>query len=324
MIVSRTPLRVSLAGGGTDFPEFFRRDGGGCVVSTAIDKYLYVILKRRFDTRIRVNYSRTEIVDEVAAIQHDLVRESLRWTGIERAVEIATMADVPSEGSGLGSSSSLTVGLLSAMYAYQGVAVAPARLAHEAYVIEREVLGRPVGCQDAYIAAYGGLRFLQFCRDEAPVVTPIAADAGVVAALDERLLLFYTGLTRRADEILHEQEANIPRHIDLLAEMRDQARELQCLLAAGDVSNVGHLLDRGWNLKRQLGSRISSPWIDALYERALATGAEGGKVAGAGGGGFLLLSCPVERQAALRAALSALQELPFRCERGGSCLLVNL
>ena len=331
MIISQTPLRISFAGGGTDFADFYERHGGA-VISSAIDKYIYVIIKSRFDTKIRVGYTRTEMVDQVAQIEHDLVRECLRLTGINEGIEIATMADIPSEGSGLGSSSSVTVGLLHAMYAYKGELITAARLAEEACRIEIGILGKPIGKQDQYIAAFGGLRRFAFCKDGATDASALPMPEVGWLRLSESLMLFYTGLTRSADLILKEQKANISEQTSTLLSIKDQVAEVESCLLNHDMSQIGRILDAGWQLKKQLAGKISSDHIDELYERALTAGATGasvsgapigGKVAGAGGGGFLLLFCPPDRQGAVRAALSELKELPFHLENDGSKVIFN-
>ena len=322
MIITQTPLRISLAGGGTDLPDF-SREYGGCVVSTAIDKYIYVIVKARFDRKIRVGYSRTEMVDDVAGVQHELVREALRMTGVSGGVEIATMADIPSEGSGLGSSSSVTVGVLHALYTYRGDIVPPQRLAEEACRIEIEVLGKPIGTQDQYIAAFGGFRFLEFGCDGGVRVQSLALSDEKRRALDTCLLLFYTGRTRDANAILSRQRSNIAAKVDTLQAMAQQAQELRADLENGHCWRVAEVLHENWCHKRTLAEGISNGELDDLYGRACAAGAAGGKVAGAGGGGFLLLYCPPGEQEHLREALSDHVELPFHFEGHGTRVLLN-
>lgn len=322
MIITQTPLRLSFAGGGTDFRDYYRV-GGGCVLSTAIDKYIYVIIKERFDEKIRIGYTRTEMADSVDQIEHELARESLRRVGVTGGVEISTMADIPSEGSGLGSSSSVTVGLLHALYAYRGELVTPERLAREACEIEIDVLGKPIGKQDQYIAAYGGLRRIAFNADESVTVTSVELPDEPKRRFSESLLLFYTGVTRKADGILSQQKENIAAKAATLDRMKAQTDEIFSALMDGKPNKVGDILDEGWRNKRQLAERITNTEIDAMYEKALAAGAGGGKIAGAGGGGFLLLYCPVETQSAVRAALYELKELPFALERDGTKVIFN-
>jgi D-glycero-alpha-D-manno-heptose-7-phosphate kinase len=324
MIITQTPLRVSFAGGGTDFAAFYERDEG-CVISSAIDKYIYVIIKERFDRKIRIGYSRTEMVDHLDEIEHELVRECLRRTGVGSGIEIATMADIPSEGSGLGSSSSVTVGLLNAMYAYKGELRTAEDLAREACEIEIEILGKPIGKQDQYIAGFGGLRLFHFRPDGSVRVDTLEMDEAKRRRVSESLMLFFTGMTRSANEILCEQRHNIPGRFEILRKMKEQALDVRdCLSNGANLNRLGRLLDKGWELKRQLASRISNYTIDDIYEIAIDNGAIGGKISGAGGGGFLLLCCPPDRQHQVRAALSNLKELPFSLERDGTKVIFNV
>ena len=325
MIITQTPLRISFAGGGTDFEGFYR-DGGGCVVSTAIDKYIYVIIKERFDDKIRVGYSRTEMVDSVDDIEHELVRECLRKTGIRSGVEISTMADIPSEGSGLGSSSTVTVGLLNAMYAYQGEIRPADILADEACDIEINVLGKPIGKQDQYIAAFGSMRLIEFRSSGAVDVSPVEIGMEKRHRLGESLMLFYTGVTRKADVILSQQKKNIEDKRKSLEAMRQQAYDLRESLLAGDLDAVGRTMHAGWLLKKQLANNISNGHIDEIYQAAVEAGALGGKIAGAGGGGFLLVYCCPECREKVRARLAefGMKELPFNLERDGTKVIFNV
>ena len=241
MIIVQTPLRVSLFGGGTDFPAFYLAEGG-CVVTTAIDKYIFVVIKARFDQKLRIGYSRTEMVDSVEEIQHELIREAMRKVGISQGVEIATLADVPAAGSGLGSSSAVTVGALHAMYSYRGELVEAERLAEEACEIEVETLGKPIGVQDQYIAALGGLRYIEFGTDGRVRSQPLEIDAATRRRLSESLTLFYTGTPRRADTILAEQRGNIPNRLGDLRQIRDMALTAKEQLLAGNPEAIGYLL----------------------------------------------------------------------------------
>jgi len=320
MIVSRTPLRVSFAGGGTDLPAFYKEEPGA-VLSTAIDKYVYVIVNRRFEPEIRVSYSKTEIVGNVSEIQHDLVREALRLTGLPSHVEILTVGDMPA-GAGLGSSSTVTVGLLTALYAYQGKMRSPEDLAHGACEIEIDVIGKPIGKQDQYAAAYGGFNFLQFEPGGKVKVEPVICPPEVLSELQRNLILFFTGTTRSADAILLQQSANVAGNGEArkhLRRMRELAFELRSVIG-GDhpLDRFGAILDEGWQLKRQVAEGISNPSIEEWYQRAMDAGALGGKLLGAGGGGCLLFYCPYERQNRVRTALSGLAEIHFRFEDEGS------
>jgi len=322
MIIVQTPLRLSFLGGGTDFAGYYRQREG-CVLTSAIDKYIYVIAKRRFDAKIRLGYTRTEMVDSVDEVQHDLVREALRKVGITHQIEIATMGDIPAQGTGLGSSSTVTVGCLNALYAYQGRFVDAETLAQQACQIEINTLERPIGKQDQYIAAYGGLRFIRFLPDDSVIVEGVDVDTDVRRALDERLLLFYTGITRQSGTILKEQVENIDERMTTLDALADLAHEARRHLEQGQPDALGTIMDQGWALKRQLASTISNSDIDDLYDAARHAGALGGKIAGAGGGGFLLLYCPPKSQATVRYAMRALRELPFRLERDGTKVIFN-
>ncbi len=320
MIITRTPFRISFAGGGTDLPDFYRREAGA-VVSTAINKYMYVIVNRRFTDAIRVSYyARTEFVDNVDDIQHPLVREALKLTGISRGIEIASIADVHA-GAGLGSSGSFTVGLLNALYALKGFSKSAEELAQEACRIEIDILGEPVGKQDQYIAAYGGFRFIQFNPDESVNTEPIAWSEAKKSALKQNLLMLYTGDVREARHILHEQKENISKRgvMASLIRLRDMALDLKQKLdhdASPDI--IGDVLREGWQLKKGLASGISNDRIDESYEKALKAGATGGKILGAGGGGFLLLYCPPEKRDEVRKMLGDWRELEFEFEPEGS------
>lgn len=323
MIITQTPLRISFAGGGTDFRDFYNMEYGS-VVSTAIDKYIYVIIKERFDDLIRVGYTRTEMVASVDDISHELVRETMRMVGVTKGLEISTMADIPSEGSGLGSSSTVTVGLLNALYAYKGEAVSAETLAQKACDIEIKVLGKPIGKQDQYIAAYGGLKHFKFYGNEEVDVTGIPIDESARQRLCESLLLFYTGVTRKAADVLTEQKSNISNRMGLLTEMRDQADDLARLLRMGAMASVGQTLREGWMRKKQLATGITNSEIDEMYELAMSAGAIGGKITGAGGGGFFLVYTPPENRAAVRKKLAHLRELPINLSRDGSKVIFNV
>lgn len=323
MVITQTPLRISFAGGGSDFGEFYR-DGAGRVISTAIDKYVFVIINERFDDKIILNYSRKEIVDDVSEIKHELIREAMIKTKIRNGVEISTLADVPSEGSGLGSSSSLLVGLLNAMYMYQGEQVTADRLAREACEIEIDICGRPIGKQDQYIAAYGGLRIFQFNPDETVATVPVDLSARTLWQFGTSLMLFYTSRTRNSAEILSEQKTETKQRRKIVENMLPLVDRIRDSLIAGRFDDVGYALHEGWMLKRKMASRISDSEIDETYDRAIHAGALGGKIAGAGGGGFLLLYVPPMHQERVRSTLSHLFELAFLPERDGSKVIFNL
>ena len=320
MIISQTPYRVSFAGGGTDLPAFYLREPGA-VLSAAITKHMYVTVSPRFDASTRVAYTKTEVADTIDSIQHTIVREALRMTGLGPHLEITTIGDVPA-GTGMGSSSSLTVGLLNALYGYQGRIVGRDRLAREACHIEIDILTKPIGRQDQYAAAFGGLNYIRFNGDDSVDVEPVPCKAETIAELEKRVLLVYTNQQRNADTILEQQSAGTCERMSILREMRDLAGEMRSAIAGnGDLDEFARLLHVGWELKRSLGFGISNPQVDAWYEAARRTGAQGGKLLGAGGGGFLLLIAPPERHEAIRDALGRPRELPFAIDRLGSRII---
>lgn len=322
LIITQTPLRISFLGGGTDFRDFYRREGG-CVLATAINKYVFAIIKERFDDRVRVGYTKTELVDNVSHLEHELIREALRKAAVSNGLEIATMADVPSEGSGLGSSSAVTVGVLNAIYAYRNSVRDAETLAQESCEIEIDVLKRAMGIQDQYLSAYGGLRFLRFLPDDQVRVESVNLSNDAAERMSEYICLYYTNSTRKAESILVEQQANIEHHRQVLRRMGELAPIGKDLLEKNSFDDFGRLLDESWRLKKKLASKVSNKTIDAIYETACRAGALGGKVTGAGGGGFLLLWCPPEKQEKLAAALYPLRRLPIRLEPSGSKVIFN-
>jgi D-glycero-alpha-D-manno-heptose-7-phosphate kinase len=322
MIVVQTPLRISFFGGGTDFQSFYQAEGG-CVLSAAIDKYIYLVVKKRFDEKIRVGYTRTEMVDSVDEVQHELIREALRKTGITKGIEITTMGDIPAAGSGLGSSSTVTVGALQAMYTYLGEIVPARQLAKEACDIEIGVLGKPIGIQDQFIAAYGGLRFFEIREDGSVSATRVNCSEDMLRKLNESLMLFFTGITRQSSTILAEQSMNIQGRIPILRELKKMAYVGRCEIEKGNIGVIGEMLHESWLLKKELASQISNDHIDEMYLAARQAGAIGGKLTGAGGGGFMLLVCPHDRQDAVRQALKGYQEMPFLLEPDGTKVILN-
>jgi D-glycero-alpha-D-manno-heptose-7-phosphate kinase len=323
MIITQTPLRIGLLGGGTDLPGYYTQHGGR-VLNCAIDKYIYVIVKERFDDEIYVNYSRKEIVSRVADLEHELVREAMLMTGVSQGVEITTLADIPSAGSGLGSSSAVTVGLLHALYAYTGRQLPAAELAEQACKIEIERCGKPIGKQDQYIAALGGVRDIRFGPGDQVVAEDLLLPASQRRALQHQIMLFYTGITRSANTILAEQSANIEATRTNLDSLRDLAAFGAEQLRAGQVDALGATVRESWEAKRKLASGVSNEHVDQAVSRALDAGATGVKLTGAGGGGFLLVICPMERQPAVRATLSELRELPVKLDRLGSRVVLNV
>ncbi len=323
MIISRTPLRISFAGGGSDLPVFYQQESGA-VVSTTINKYIYITVNPKFDDMIRASYSRTEIVETVGALKHELIRESLRHLNITGWIEITSISDIPSRGTGLGSSSSYTVGLLNALYAYIGQYAGADRLAREATLIEIERCQRVMGKQDQYAAAFGGIQFFRFNPDESVYVDPVICKPETRQNLNRRLLMLYTGLTRSAPDILERQSDNLsssPRKRDQLRKMVQLAYDLRNALQNNDLQGFGEILHEGWMHKRSLARSISNSQIDDWYERARRAGAQGGKVLGAGGGGFLLLYADESRHAAILEALPELRPIDIRFEAQGSKII---
>lgn len=323
MIISQTPLRVSLFGGGTDFRNFFLKDEGA-VLSLGIDKYVYVIVKERFDEKIYINYSKKEIVNTVDDIKHELVREAMKKTGIAGGIEVTTLADVPSQGSGLGSSSSITVGLLNAFYAYQGEQVSLERLASEAREIEIDILGKPIGCQDQYIAAYGNMRFIRFQRNGKIKVEKLDVTERQKRQLVSNLMLFFSGKTRSSSDVLIEQKKNIASRMNELRSLRDIAYQAKECMIKGDIDRMGYLLNKSWTEKKKLASNITTDKLEMIYKTALNNGAIGGKICGAGAGGFFLLYCPMDKQKSVRDALGRFRELPFMLSRDGTKIIFNM
>jgi D-glycero-alpha-D-manno-heptose-7-phosphate kinase len=323
MIISRTPLRISFVGGGSDLPAFYKQEAGA-VVSTSMNKYIYITVNSKFDDKIRVSYSRTEIVDHVDKLQHELIREALKMVRIDKGIEITSISDIPSQGTGLGSSSVYTVGLLNALYAYRNYFAGAERLAREACLIEIERCGKPIGKQDQYIAAYGGLQFIRFNPDGSVFVDPVVCAPEARRQLQQGLLMLYTGLVRKADEILGEQSHNTQTDGEKRASLRHMvglAEQLRETLLCNDLEGFGEIMHAGWMEKRKLARGISKPCIDEWYERARAHGAIGGKILGAGGGGFLLLYAPPERHAEICEVLPELRPIDFRFSPQGSKLI---
>jgi D-glycero-alpha-D-manno-heptose-7-phosphate kinase len=317
MIMTRTPFRISFAGGGSDLPAFFGEEPG-MVLAAAIDKYMYLTVKPRFGNTYRVSYSQTEIRDRAEDVSHPLVRECLRLLGVNQGLEIVSIADLPAQ-SGMGSSSSFTVGLLGALHALQGQASDAARLAREACQVEIDRLGEPIGKQDQYIAAYGGLQFIRFLPDGTVSVDPVICDARLKRELQRRLLLFHVGGARRAGDLLARQSARTQDNRGALRELCAIAVRMRDALASGrDLNEFGRLLDEAWRVKRSLDGAVSNGRIDDCHRRALEAGALGGKLLGAGGGGFLLFYCEPHLHDRVRAELRGLAEVPFGFDPHGA------
>lgn len=322
MIISQTPLRISLFGGGTDFYDYYSKHQG-VVISTTIDKYIFVIVNERFDDNIVVNYTQKEKVSSVSEIKHELVREAMIKTGVEKSVEITMIADIPAEGSGMGSSSSLTVGLLNALYAFQGIQITAAQLAKEACDIEINICKKPIGKQDQFIAAFGGLCELLFNKNDEIEVKRITISDNDKRCLEKNLHLFFTGITRKSSEILTEQKKKIGSNINELESLKAFARKSKAHLLNNDFDKIGELLNESWLVKKNLSSNISNDQIDKMYNNAIGAGALGGKVLGAGGGGFLLVYCKPENQQGLKSKFKDYREMPFIFEKDGSKIIFN-
>ncbi len=319
MIISRTPLRVSFCGGGTDLDGFAMNEPeGGRVVSMALDKYVYVTLNERFDNSIRVSYSSTENVSSVDEIQHALVREAMRLTGLESGIEITTIADIPGRGTGLGSSSSVTVGLLNAMHAMKGKTPTKNQLAEEACEIEIDILGAPIGRQDQYAAAFGGVNSIRF-HPQGVRVEPIPMAQGLTDEISSNFSLVYTGIARSASEVLGGSSENEDERDLRLREIRAHADRAATMLEEGDLESLGHMLSDTWISKRGTSSKVSNPEIDKLYEKIMSIGAKGAKLLGAGSGGFFLVYGEKELRESLSRELGLENRiLPLGIDHSGS------
>jgi len=322
MIISRTPFRISFFGGGTDFPHFYHEHGGATILTT-IDKYCYLSvheLSPFFRHRFRASYARTELVNDPAEFRHPLVRETLLMLGVTNRMEITHIADLPGQ-TGLGTSSSFTVGLLNALHAFRGESPSPETLAREAITVERERVGDPGGHQDQYAAAYGGFLRLDFRPDATVRVTPLVLDNTLRDALAERLMLFYTSGEGSAADILHRQTKAVGRNTDSLLRMRALVDEAQNFLEKGELGSFGDLLDTAWQMKKSLAHGISNSLIDQAYEAARTAGARGGKILGAGGRGFLLVFSDPSDKEKVRRALRAFPEVRFAPSDSGSAII---
>ncbi len=320
MIVSCAPFRVSFAGGGSDLASFYSKRRGA-VLSCTIAKYSFIIIHPFFNAKkYHLKYTRTELVDHIDQIQHPILREALRMQAVEPGVEVASVADIPG-GTGLGSSSSFSVALINALYAHRRIFVPKETLAKEACTLEIERLGDPIGKQDQYAAAYGGVNLIEFERHGAVTVQPLLLSSATFSELEGNLMLFYTGTQRDAREVLSKQMAALEGDdlvVSRTQEMVELAYEMRDLLLAGNLDAFGQALHRGWEMKRSISAQISTSVIDDIYARARNAGALGGKLAGAGGGGFLLFYCPKVAQPRMREALGALQALEFRFDTAGA------
>ncbi len=314
---------MSFVGGGTDLPVFYRRFGGA-VVSTAINQFIYVTVNKKFDDRIRVSYSRTEEARSPERVRHPLVREGMKMLGIRGGIEITSVADIPAKGTGLGSSSSFTVGLLHVLHAYAERYASAEQLAQEACEIELTRCAEPIGKQDQYAAAFGGLNFIQFNQDDSVVVEPIICKRQTIEQLQSHILTFYTGITRSASNILQHQQravASEKKKQAVMRQMTDLARQLRHDLQQNRADAFGEIIHEGWALKKRLSRGITNDLIDDWYAKARKAGAVGGKLLGAGAGGFLMFYAPPERHGAIAQALGNLRRVDFRFEPQGSRII---
>ena len=323
MIISRTPLRMSFVGGGSDLAGFYR-EFGGAVLSTAIDKYIYVNINRKFDEGIRVAYAMTEEVNSVSQVQHELFRATFKHMDLTGGFEITTIADIPSRGTGLGSSSSFTVGLINAISAYKGRYISPEDMAVESCRIEIDICGAPIGKQDQYAAAYGGFNLIEFHPDDRVSVTPVIMPPESIKQLERRIIVFYTGMVRSASNLLKTQSEQVSGSADkrdALKRMVALAYDLKVRLHQGDLESFGEILDENWELKKSLTADISTSEIDDWYRLGKSAGATGGKILGAGAGGFLMFYAPEDRHDAIEHSLHFLRRVRFGFEPDGSKII---
>ena len=324
MIVSRTPLRMSFVGGGSDLPSYYKQKGGA-VLSTSIDKYMYVTVNQKFDNDIRLSYSMTENESNVQQIKHPIVRNTLELLDIQGGIEITSISDIPSHGSGLGSSSSYTVALLHALYAYKGKSISKDELGRLSSHIEIDLCGDIIGKQDQYAAAFGGLNLIEFNEDDSVVVSPVICKPKTIKKMEDSIIVFYTGRTRIASTLLSKQSNNMKQadKIKLMSNMVSLAYEMRSLLENDDIESLGELLDKNWQLKRQMTLGISDSQIDSWYSNGILAGATGGKLLGAGNGGFIMFFAPKEKHTDIIKAMKDLQRVPFSFDNCGSKIVFS-
>jgi D-glycero-alpha-D-manno-heptose-7-phosphate kinase len=327
MIITRTPFRLTLGGGGTDLPSFYR-EHGGFILAAAIDKYMFLNVNTPIvDDKIRVRYTGSELVDHVAGVQHTLAREAMQYFNISRGLEIVSIADIPA-GTGLGSSSSYLVGLVNALHVLVQDQASPQKLAEEACHIELDILKKPIGKQDQYMAAFGGLTILDIAQDGKVKVSRLNLGVDLVEALEQNIILFYTHDIRDATTILEKQDEATRRNdqtvVGSLREIKDIGIEICSAITKGNLHRFGELMDIHWESKKRLSKGITNPQIDAWYELAKSNGAVGGKISGAGGGGFLMFYCE-EKKLQIRDAMrkAGLRELNFRFDFEGSKVIFD-
>lgn len=324
MIITRTPLRISFVGGGSDLPSYFLQNGGA-VISTTIDRYIYINVHKSFNGNVRIAYSQVEEVSQFSKVQHPLVKNSAEMFDIDRGLEITSIADIPARGSGLGSSSSFSVGLIHALSILKKADISRSELAEKACKLEIELCGQPIGKQDQYAASFGGFNVFEFKTDNTVDVKPVDLSVENLTSLMHNLMIFYTGSTRNASHILSEQNAELKKDqkMKMLEEMVALVKPFRESLVNGDIINCGRLLHQNWLLKKQLASSISSHFIDEIYNAAMNAGAVGGKLLGAGGSGFMLFVVPPGSQAKVSHELRNLERQYWNFETLGSTVIHN-
>ena len=319
-VISRTPLRISFVGGGSDLPSFYKKSKYGCVISTTIDKYIYLILHQRHDKLIRASYSKTEIVDDVNLLNHELIRESLLKFNMKDSIEVVSISDVTGQGTGLGSSSSYTIGLLNALSSLSGEKYSKYNLAELACEIEIDKCGKPIGKQDQYVISFGGFNQIEFYEDIVQI-KPIQIPQENLTTLENRLLLFDMNISRKSSDILREQD-NLynDNNISMTEEMVKLTKPFKNALI-NNIDDIGYIMNESWEIKKQLTSKITNPKIEKIYKRAMSCGADGAKVCGAGGGGFLLVCVKEEDKEHLRSVMKEYKELKFGFDYEGTSIV---
>lgn len=322
MIISRTPLRISFFGGGTDVRGYYKKHTGA-VISTTIDKYIYIIVKSRYnDDKIVLNHFEKEEVNSLNEIKHGIIRECLKLTGITKGIEITSMTDLPVRGTGLGSSSAFSVGLLNALFTYKGRAIEPGELAELASYIEIDILKEPIGKQDQYAAAFGGLKEYSFCPDETVKIEEINIREEDYQILAQHMILFHTGIERKTSSILSDQNSRIQNNLEDLHALKLVVEQSKSAFEKLSIQEIGDFLSYSWERKKKLSKKIQHLIIEKMYENGMKAGAYGGKLLGAGGGGYLLFLCHPNKKNAIRCALVGHQELPIRLDKTGTVVKI--
>lgn len=324
MIVTKTPLRMSFVGGGSDLPSYYKKKGGA-VLSTSVDKYVYITVNKKFDMNIRLSYSITENVSNSQQIKHPIVRNTLDLLGIKEGIEITSISDIPSEGSGLGSSSSFTVGLLHALYEYKNQKITKEELSKIASHIEIDMCEENIGKQDQYASSYGGLNLIEFKEDDTVIVSPIVCKKETIDRMQESIIVFYTGKTRSASNLLGVQSENMKQadKRQLMSEMVSLVYDMKSLIENDNIDLLGELLDQNWQLKRKITDSITNNMIDEIYSKGIQAGAKGGKLLGAGSGGFVMFYAPKDKHVNISQALKSLKQVPFSFEQAGSTIIYS-